>query len=112
MLLSFILFGHILLLEKVWDWTSSKHATLFLEKGVWVGIKDSLFTADISTSIPTLLVSVCLSVSRYSLGISYVLGTFLGPGDAMVDSDKSPAFGKPILVVSEALETLQSKAES
>ena len=31
---------------------------------------------------------------------------------SMVDRDKSPVFGKPILVVSEALETLQSKAES
>ena len=83
--------------------------TLFLEKSVCVvlGIKNLLLTTG---SQPWYQHLQCLFINSYSLSISYVLGPPLGPADAMVNNDNSPATGKPSLVVSKAYETGNSLA--
>ena len=67
-----------------------------------LGVKNLLLTTG---SQPQYQHLQCLFINSYSLSISYVLGPLLGPADAVVNNDKSPAIGKPSLVVSKAYET-------
>lgn len=102
---SWLLFCLIIVFENILDQTSSKHTTPFSEKCVCVGI--GFRNALITTGSQSLYQHFqCLLISRYSLSISYMLGPLLGPSGAIVNSDKSPAIGKPSLVVSKSYETL------
>ena len=67
-----------------------------------LGIKNLLLTTG---SQPRYQHLQCLFINSYSLSISYVLGPLLGAADAVVNNGKSPAIGKPSLVVSKAYET-------